>query len=341
MNLARWDGVFPLYIAAQFGHVDILCTLAEAGANVEARCHGVTPLLKASQQGHLDIVRVLCSRFSASVNQAGPQGVTSLFIAAQQGHLDVVRALMAAGADASLRTDDGDTPMAIAQQCGHQHVVHALTIVTPQVASFASLLGMNPVELAKQLDVDLLIHHCGGSSEAAQEMYFNDDQAQCRKVAPPKILVGPSEPALLTAARKGQLVEVLALVESGADVDEAEKEAGVTPLCSASQLGHLSVVRALVEAGASVGLARSDGCCPLSMSARRGHLSVVRALLASGASVHQEENDGMTSLDTASLRGHVEVSCDGEYIVPWLSCKRILFFTHSVIRKSAKKLTYP
>lgn len=49
-------------------------------------------------------------------------------------------------------------------------------------------MGLDPAELAEQLDVDALIEHCNGSVESALDMYLND-RALCRKVAPLKVQV--------------------------------------------------------------------------------------------------------------------------------------------------------
>jgi len=74
---------------------------------------------------------------------------------------------------------------------------------TPHVTSFAAVLGMEPVDLAKLLDVDALVEHCGGSVEAALDMYLNN-HAQCRKVAPPN---RPKGDALLVPKQQGAAEE--------------------------------------------------------------------------------------------------------------------------------------
>ena len=73
---------------------------------------------------------------------------------------------------------------------------------------------------------------------------------------------------------------VRALVDSGADVNAAKTDDGVTPVYVAAQEGHLEVVRALVDAGADVNSARTtDGATPVFVAAQNGHLEVVRALV--------------------------------------------------------------
>lgn len=94
--------------------------------------------------------------------------------------------------------------------------------MTPQVASFAAVLGLDPAELVKQLDVEALVKHCDGSAEAALDTWLNN-QALCREVAPPKAQgifssrqLDPT--ALLVAAQQGDLAQVRELVAAGTAV---------------------------------------------------------------------------------------------------------------------------
>ena len=54
---------------------------------------GVTPLYIGCQEGHLDIVRLLLAN-DAAVNQAANNGFAPLSIGCQEGHLDIVRLLL-------------------------------------------------------------------------------------------------------------------------------------------------------------------------------------------------------------------------------------------------------
>ena len=57
-------------------------------AKDQAATDGMTPLIIAAQQGHLDIVRFLVE-VGVAKDQAATDGMTPLIIAAQQGHLDM------------------------------------------------------------------------------------------------------------------------------------------------------------------------------------------------------------------------------------------------------------
>ena len=54
---------------------------------------------------------------------------------------------------------------------------------------------------------------------------------------------------------------------------------GATPLYVAAQNGHLDIVKALLEAGADRNQAMNSGATPLFIAAEKGHLDVVEMLL--------------------------------------------------------------
>ena len=74
------------------------------------RLDGVSPLLLASQEGHLGVVRLLI-RAGAELDHA-IGGYTALYLATQQGHTKVVKELLKAGASPNTRIQaNGLTPL--------------------------------------------------------------------------------------------------------------------------------------------------------------------------------------------------------------------------------------
>jgi ankyrin repeat protein len=92
--------------------------------------------------------------------------------------------------------------------------------------------------------------------------------------------------ALQAASSDGNLAEVLALLEAGADVNGvgADDEGDTyPPLEQASMYGHLACVRALLAAGAEIDHS-TTGFTALSLAVLCGKTDVVRCLLEAGAS---------------------------------------------------------
>ena len=111
------------------------------------------------------------------------------------------------------------------------------------------------------------------------------------------------ENELHIAALNGQVSMVRALMELGADVNQARDD-GVTPLYIAAEKGYDTLVRALIELGADINKARNTGATPLYDAAYNGHEAIVRALTESGADVNKATDKGWTPLAIAAQEGH-------------------------------------
>ena len=88
---------------------------------------------------------------------------------------------------------------------------------------------------------------------------------------------------LLTAARRGELTQVKALVDKGADIN-TKTAYGVTPLYAAAMNGHAEVVKFLAEKGADVNVRDTfyKGTA-ISIAAQKKHAEVVKVMLDHGA----------------------------------------------------------
>ena len=107
---------------------------------------------------------------------------------------------------------------------------------------------------------------------------------------------------LFFAAHQGHEAMVRALIEVGADVNQARDE-GATPLFIAAHKGHEAIVRALIEAGADVNKPWGGNVVtPLCSAAENGNEAIVRALMELGADVNKATVDGGTPLYIAAQR---------------------------------------
>lgn len=105
---------------------------------------------------------------------------------------------------------------------------------------------------------------------------------------------------LLSAADSGDLKQVRALLDAGADIDAREEVYGRTTLMEAVIAGKDSVVTALLERGSAVDAKDTVfGSTALMFAAGDGRSAIVRLLLAKGADVGAKNNEGYTALDAA------------------------------------------
>ena len=117
-----------LHIAAQEGRAGAVAELLEEPSiDLDARSSaGWTPLLWAVDHGATDIVELLLEA-GADPDLAAPGGWTPLHIAAHRGERESVKRLLAAGAAVNPRLDeDGRTPMAVADEGGHDRLARLL-----------------------------------------------------------------------------------------------------------------------------------------------------------------------------------------------------------------------
>jgi ankyrin repeat protein len=132
-NYTLPSGSKPLMVALSNGRTPAAMALLEGGARVTARDEktGNTPLHLAAQQGNLTLVDALLARKAdpnARTNKSAPVPAkvngdiprpaageqTPLMLAARRDHEDVMRALVAAGADPTLRAQDGSNLLMMA-----------------------------------------------------------------------------------------------------------------------------------------------------------------------------------------------------------------------------------
>ncbi|KAM4747543.1 cortactin-binding protein 2 [Rhinophrynus dorsalis] len=118
INTLCKDGHSALYSAAANGHTDCIELLLMSGAQVDAAVfNGFTALCTAATQGHSKCAELLIAH-NADINYADG-GQTPLSLACKNGNCEIVKLLLEAGADRSITTKDGWTPIHVAVDSGN------------------------------------------------------------------------------------------------------------------------------------------------------------------------------------------------------------------------------
>ena len=131
-------GLTSLITASLRGRVDAVRVLLEAGALVNLTdADGFTALMSAATRGHVEVVRVLLSA-RALVNYAHPAfGATALMLASIEGHVEIVDMLLKANANPRLAKTNGsgDTALTFAQRRNHHAVAALLQAKLAEIAA--------------------------------------------------------------------------------------------------------------------------------------------------------------------------------------------------------------
>jgi ankyrin repeat protein len=138
----------PLIAAAGAGNKDLVLTLLNAGADVNAR--EVTPRGQVYWSTFdKEVERVLTALGELFWDRTGVNcGRTALSISAKAGHTEVVEILLEHGANVDAKDDLGLTAMFYAAERGHTNIVKMLLDLGAKVDEYFVLIGRTPVAVA-------------------------------------------------------------------------------------------------------------------------------------------------------------------------------------------------
>ena len=130
VNVSELDanGDAPLVMAAYEGLSEIVRLLLEAGADVTAVDPGMkaTALHAAAYAGRTEAAKLLIE-YKVEIDKQGPyNGYTALHDAIWSGHVETAKVIIAAGANLSLKNNQGQTPLEFARARGNQELVALL-----------------------------------------------------------------------------------------------------------------------------------------------------------------------------------------------------------------------
>eukprot|EP01087_Luapelamoeba_hula_P015003 TRINITY_DN4450_c1_g1_i1.p1 TRINITY_DN4450_c1_g1~~TRINITY_DN4450_c1_g1_i1.p1 ORF type:complete len:653 (+),score=142.19 TRINITY_DN4450_c1_g1_i1:134-2092(+) len=171
----------PLYIACDGNRTDIVRLLIERCGetlDLEKRNkNGSTGLYAASQFGHLEIVQVLIEA-GANVNTTRVTGATPLMISILYGHTDIAKALLDAGALLDAVANDGLTPLLAAASRGNSKVLAHLLNLGLSLEGDVGQAAISSAIENKQTDIIRMMIARGAPSSAATEEYLETAEKQ-------------------------------------------------------------------------------------------------------------------------------------------------------------------
>ncbi|CBN74962.1 similar to ankyrin 2,3/unc44 [Ectocarpus siliculosus] len=288
-----------LDLAVENGHLEVVRTLAEAGADVnliyEDGYAEVPPLVTAAKQGNVDAALVLLDA-GADVNGFGQDGFSALH---QAKDVRVMEVLLNAGAD----IEQGITTDYDSHGCDEATPIGWLSLKTHQRFSPLQNLGYG-LEVGAALSSEDEI----GRATAMVQLLLRrgakiDSKAGCVGHC---LRTGARGPPLSAAVYNGTTAICAALIDNGADLDatdwelqdfDADGDVKIRPIHDAARFGDVDILRLLLGAGAGANslsnFRRGDDLerwgTPLHVACRYSQLGCVRELLRWGADVWAEE----------------------------------------------------
>ncbi|CAK8536158.1 unnamed protein product [Lathyrus sativus] len=230
------DGETALYVAAEYGYVDVVremiqyYDLAEAG--IKAR-NGFDAFHIAAKQGDINILKILMEVHPELSMTVDPSNTTALHTAAAQGHIDIVTFLLEAGSSlATIAKSNGKTALHSAARNGHLEVVKALLEKEPDVAIRIDKKGQTALHMAVK----------GQNLEVVEELIKADPSSI-------NMVDNKGNTALHIATRKARAQIVKMLLAQKETNTNAVNRSGETAVDTAEKIGNQEVRAILSDHG--------------------------------------------------------------------------------------------
>jgi ankyrin repeat protein len=334
------EGLTPLHLASQFGHVDVIRRLLDAEADQSAVSGlGATPLHLACEWQQPGAVEALLDS-QAKIGSIDNHKKTPLHLAARTGRVDIVGMLLEKASDPNMKDellesqdDNGMTPLHVAADFGHPEVVSELlaqTERTPGATGVKNSQGRVPLHLGASNGhlgvVESLINRSSEQIEATDESssnpihmavqrgHFGVVSRICEEHKRQGYSLDVFNSSTLTplhlACEKGDSAIVKKLLLSGAqaEITGVYNETPLhTPLHISCSKGFLDITSMLIRFGANPTATTSAGSTPLHFASENGSVEVVKKVAFFMYHVNVKDNKGRLPIHLAAHGGHYKV----------------------------------
>ncbi|XP_022094133.1 ankyrin repeat, PH and SEC7 domain containing protein secG-like isoform X1 [Acanthaster planci] len=273
--------------ACQYGQVDVVKELLEAGADTSIRTvKNRTLLHEACVGGHPKVLELLLDRFD-DIDAVDAEGQSACHVAGFQGELECLQVLAEKGADTSLEDKNLKSPAHLAAERNHPRILSYLLSKGVDIET-SDRLGRRPTHYAA-------IH--GGL-----ESLILFVQGNCDTLATDNAGCIPAH----FAAKKDHLDCLRFLVKHGTDL-AARDGSGRTLAHMAAQSGAMTCLHWLFEKGADALAKDTQGNTPAHLAASGGHAKCFNCCLQHNGSLDAINDRQDTPMDCARRAGHPQL----------------------------------
>ena len=315
----------PLQAASINGHLEIVQTLLENGADINAQGgrYG-NSLQAASLNGHYEVVRMLVEN-GADINAQGGRFGNALRAASDSGHDHVVQLLLEHGADIHAQGEDGRSALQAASTEGWEKVVQILLERGAEINTQGGLQNGNALQTASfeghYRVVQMLLEH-GAATDLKDKQgrcpfhsacaggYLTTVKLVSSFTRDWTVIDGQGRNGLHHAAMNGSAPVVMWLLQEGFSPNEADQD-GWTPLHWAAKNGSADTIQVLSDASAACTAESINGWTPESVALF--HDNDFPSTLQKGADPRRSSTYKSVSCEsTGFLRSKLqEAICDG------------------------------
>ncbi|GAD92027.1 Pfs, NACHT and ankyrin domain protein [Paecilomyces variotii No. 5] len=253
----------PLFLAAGYGHLEIIKLFIEIGADIESKdSHQQTVLFWAGKNGHTEIVKFLIGN-GADIEAKDSDQRTPLSWAAATGRIETAKLLLENGAYIDYKDSMEQTPLSIAAANGHTEIVKLL---------LENGVYVDSKDYRQQ--TSLSIAAICGHTKIVKLLLENDAYIDSKDLI--------KQTPIALAVINGHTESVKLLLENGAYVDSIDFM-WQTPLMHAAIYGYTKIVKLLLDHGANIESIDSTGKTLIGLAMTYGHTEIVKLLLDHGA----------------------------------------------------------
>lgn len=300
-----------LYFASFCGHLNIVETLLNAGANINTRAiDGSTPLIVACQKNNLSLIRGLLNS-RANIDLADQDGFTAFTIACREGSFDAVKELVATGKiNINFQMADNLTGLMLACVNGHQRIVEFLLERDVELntvddegktALFYASLNGDPGIVSALIAKGAVVDQANSNGETPFIIACSEGNLEAMRVlikAKANIhrITPDGKSGLMSACECAQddAVEEL-LTKTDVDVNQTNP-IGRTGLMLACAEGSYGAVELLIKYGADANRVTPEGLSALHFAALNGNVKCFQKLLPAQPNLEQTALEGATPL---------------------------------------------
>ncbi|KAK6336768.1 hypothetical protein TWF718_009558 [Orbilia javanica] len=275
-----YDGLTSSVIAATERNIEVMKSLLDKGANIEAKDYfHQTPLLIAVGRGDTRIIEFLLNN-GADLEAKDSTGWTSLHIAVKMRFDWVAGLLIKKGANIEANNGYGWTPLIAALKQGYTYRMVQLLLDEGADKEARDEKGWTPLLIASKMRDKEIV-----------ELLLNKDADVEAKGA-------HGQTSLVLAVKSGNKEVVRWLLDKGANM-EAKDVHGQTSLVLAVESGNKEVVRWLLDKGANMEVKNRYGKGLLLIAGERYFISIAELLLVKGINTEAQDDNGQTPLKAA------------------------------------------